>query len=103
MDQLDSGIAVHRTDKKIQSISEAREATKKKMHHAAQACSSHKRRPEATKKKNCNAVCNAVQCSSFVADVIFAKGMRLKMNIFCVFFCFAVKQHLVLGINYFRK
>ena len=37
-------------------------------------------------------------CLGFFANFIFAKVMRLKINIVVSFF-FAVKQHLVLGIN----
>ena len=39
----------------------------------------------------------------FFADIIFAKGVQLKIIIFLALLDFALKQHLGPGINHFRN
>ena len=63
------------------------------MHQAAQACSTQKRVWEK----------EIIFLANFSADVIFPKGIQLKINTFFLLFFFMVKQHLVPGTDYFRK
>ena len=105
MDQLNSGIAVHSTDKHQQaSVSDASTLPVFNEGWGNKQWGKHSIRPAIVVflPRGAGAKKNILFLRFFFAEPIFAKGTKPKINIFFAFF-FAAKQHVGPGINYFRK